>query len=335
VETYRRTLHWLRDEWTALRLASPAEPFPVYVFELTETSNGLPHIFWDGKRLTWACALPSRTAKTTKSEELRYFRGVAVHEGTHCYCIQQSGFFRGQTYLPEPWHWISEGTAVWMELRLLDQSRGLRSHEALSLCRDWCDYPEHPILTLGQYQCGMLVRYLAKQWGPALIGQLWTKGTWRDDPWDLIRRLIGKEHILPEYAVEAYFFGDPASACYSPEIAKRFLSRGLTESVVLETDSREITIPGMLQDTGVRYYAIRAGGRNQINMAFRCGSGNCVAAVSASDTSLRRIGSATPLGSVSQQVSLPGGAEHLVVAVTAEPRGWIRPCKREYELLLN
>ncbi len=335
VENYRRTFLWLRDEWATLGLRPPPAPFPVYVFDLTETGNGLPHMFWDGRNSNWACALPSGTDKTTKCDELQFLRALAAHEGTHCYCVQQSGFFRGETYLPEPWHWISEGTAVWMELRLLDRLDRLRSNDALSFSRDWCDYPEEPMLTRGQYQCGLFMRYLAKRWGETLIARLWTEGTWEDDPWVLIRRLTGRENLLSDYADEAYFVGDPGSACYSPHIAARFHSRALAESVLLDDASAELVVPGDLRDTGTNYYAVRAYGRTHLSIAFRSDNSMCIATASAADSKLRRIGGPAVLAPDYREIPVPEGSDHLVLSITVEPETWVRPAKRNFHILVK
>src|SRR5262249_16339621 len=120
-----------------------------------------------------------------------------------------------------------------------------------------------------------------------------------------------------------------------PRVAARFHSRALTDSLVLETNAPERTIPGTVRDTGTNYYALRAPGRNHVTVAFHSETSQCMATVSAADSGLRRIGGSAILGPDHQGVPLPRGTDHPVVTVTVEPDAWIRPVRRSFQLLVQ
>jgi hypothetical protein len=345
VEEIRKALVWLGTEWTSLGFSRPDQRFPVYLYEWGDGGYPVPIVVW---RSGWQCLLPSRTAKLDTQAELQYFRSTAVHEGTHCYCFQQKQF-RPQGQRPRQWEWMAEGTSTWMEFRLMHEPSDLCSSQALEYWRDWCDYPELSLLTNGMYQCAPFLHYLTQRWGAEVISEVWRhkktvpKAIRCDgDPFDIIRNLTGDTRLMPDYAVNAYFFGDPKSFCYAPAAARRYLSRGLTESAILEVGSTAVTISGSIQEAAVRYYALRVHGAQGVTIGFTAKPGNakseCIATVTASDANIQRIGDSLVLTASPLPVPVQSNTDHLVIAVTVEPQSrenWVGLDSHDFEFVIS
>jgi hypothetical protein len=236
-----------------------------------------------------------------------------------------------------------------MEFRLARQKPGVRSKQALEYWRDWCDYPERPMLTLGLYQSGVFVHYVTRRWGEQLAANVWNSPTFDSmaretdgDPFDIIRKLTDQGRLMLDYATHAYFFGDPESYCYAPCAARRYLSRALAKSVVMEASVSGVTVSGTVSESGIRYYALRVGTRHSVTAAFRprnsANKSECLASIVAASHALCRVGDQIELDSVARRVAIPPGTDHLVVAVTVEPQvreQWVDLESHEFELVIE
>lgn len=208
----------------------------------------------------------------------------------------------------------------------MQQNPGFRSKQALEYWRDWCDYLERPLIDQGMYQSGPFLHYIEKRWGEAVIAGVWKEAVVDDkgrcsngDPFQILRILTQEASLMADYALHAYFFPDPSSDCYAKVAAKRYLSRALTKSVVIGLGAPETIISGAVQETGIRYYAVRLIGRNSVKVAFRLKESStkskCTAKLVAAGPMFRRIGTAIDLSSSPCPVEVLPGTDHLVIAV--------------------
>jgi len=168
--------------------------------------------------------LRSSIREPTLEGRLARAEAEAVHEATHAFNHRHRPYHKtGTNMVTGLWRWFDEGTAMYMEMRVLP---GVLDH--YRFLGDWIAEPDIPLDAISaEYQTGMFVFYLVNRMGPAFISKVWEEAKPQESPLEAIERLSGERSvdILTDYFREAYFLCDPTRSMFFPEMYARFGGR--------------------------------------------------------------------------------------------------------------
>jgi hypothetical protein len=202
--------------------------------------------------------LPCRSAEPVLQNALHRAEMEAVHEATHVFCWSLRPPVR---LIEEKWGWFNEATAVFMESFVF-----AGNPDSIRFGLEWTDAPHVPLDDPSvQYQAGFFARYIARRFGPQLIGRLWAESKSNETPLQALERLLPAKDqskmpscckVFGDYAHDSFFVMDHTSLGCWNEVYLRFGSRALTEAFVLGRD-QTVTRSGRLDHLACRYYRIQ------------------------------------------------------------------------------
>ncbi|NOT62691.1 MAG: hypothetical protein HOP19_20990 [Acidobacteria bacterium] len=211
--------------------------------------------------------LPSGTGEPDLKAELLNARITAIHEGFHA--IISSYYPANLDYSQyQSWAWIDEGTAVYMESRLVRQS-----HDYYRYLRSWICQPEAPLdedplaFPMAPYRAVMFIKYLDKLFHEGFVDKVWCNASTSKDPFEVIRKtlpagynFLSGEHddndIFASYCLDAYFLADPNSCCFDENLHKRFGERAIAFTFNVSASEEPQVASDTLDHLACRYYKI-------------------------------------------------------------------------------
>jgi hypothetical protein len=207
--------------------------------------------------------LPCGSTEPTIKAELQRAASEAVHEATHAFNYLGVDLdYRLHTKL---WEWFDEGTATYMEMRLLP---GNTDH--FRFMRGWMDAPHVPLDSrAAKYRAAMFVRYLAARMGDSFIAQVWKQARETESALKALATLSaqhGQVLCSPDpsiadlfatgYCMDAYFCHDPNSSACNSALYRRYGGRTITARATLRPAERSIW-EGSIDHLACRYYQFR------------------------------------------------------------------------------
>lgn len=217
--------------------------------------------------------LPVRNPEPAWDTELAQGLSAVVHEISHALNMQvlplaklgmNTGPVRSQ-YL-DSWEWFDEGMAVAAEAAFAAEQLRPRSPGAPAalpvgndwryFALDWVDYPERSLNDARMvYQAGLFVRFLERRMGGSkFLHEVWAESA---RVWDPVPskdctplaalertcrkrgiefcNVVGDDVFASGYCFESYFFNDPLSKAWEPEVFARFKERAVTRTWRMES----------------------------------------------------------------------------------------------------
>ncbi len=199
--------------------------------------------------------LSNRSHEISGAARVDRARTEATHEVCHVFQLAKRG--------PDDpkrthWGWINEAVAVYCE-QFVHRSGA----ENCYYCQEWLDSPEVSLDALS-YPSSMFIRWFAKKYDPASIGQIWETSGPGDTPLRMIEKVSKQsfDDLFTAYARDAYFLCDPESGCFFPDIYFLWGFREVRDKFRLPAESGN-AFEGRLAHLASNYFEVRAGAEVQ------------------------------------------------------------------------
>lgn len=210
--------------------------------------------------------LPSRILESTRELEEMHAKAVAVHEVVHAFNNRERTLGTAESRL---WRWYDEAMAVFVQTCVLaDNPCWLR------LVANWVDLPsaclddDHP---QAEYQAVLFLHYLASEFGPGFISDVWTQSDPYELPLGALERLIAAkgemfssadphvDDVFRRYCLDSYFPLDAGTNNYAKAVFDRFHGRSVQHSFSLDKGGL-IEEVDSLDHLSCRYYRVYLSG---------------------------------------------------------------------------
>ncbi|HZF09891.1 MAG TPA: DUF6055 domain-containing protein [Thermoanaerobaculia bacterium] len=231
----------------------------VYVCDLSPVGDGSPFMAYDRNRIPYV-ALSCRSSEPLNEAVMRRAAAEAVHEATHVL-----NFSKRPLYGPysEPWAWLDEGLAVFMESRVLPGNQ-----DYFRFLADWIDVPGVSLNDWqAAYQACLFLHYLSGRLGSDFPNRLWMDSEDSEMPLEALRRFMplglsfasadpeNRDLFGAGYVMDSYFLRDDRGGCFAPDLCTRFGDRAVVQSAVLSR-GEECTVKGELPHLACHYFRV-------------------------------------------------------------------------------